>query len=74
MLRRALLILHGLTREALRREWEIVAYPEDGDGSHRGVAIKVRDHPYPVEVHELTEQLPVSRGKIVAWRRRTTST
>lgn len=47
MVRRALLVLHGLTKEALRRDWEVVAYPGDGDGSHRGIAIKVRDHPYP---------------------------
>jgi hypothetical protein len=31
----------------------------------------VRGHPYPVEVQELTEQLPLSRGEILAWRRRT---
>jgi hypothetical protein len=49
----------------------VVPYPEDGDGGRRGIAIKVRGHAYPIEVHKLTEQLPLSRGEILAWRRRT---
>jgi hypothetical protein len=68
-LRRAMLVLHGLTKEALSRGWELVPYPEDGDGRRRGIAIKVRDHAYPVEVNELTEPLPLSREEIIAWRR-----
>ena len=60
LLRRAMLILSGLTKEALRRGWEVVPYPEDGDGRRGGIAIKVRGHLYPVEMQELTEQLPLS--------------
>jgi hypothetical protein len=50
LLCRAILILHGLTKEALRRGWEVVPYPEDVDGGRRGIAIRVRGHHYPVEL------------------------
>jgi hypothetical protein len=71
LLRRALLVLHGLTKEALGRGWEVVPYPEKGGGGRRVIAIKVRDHVYPVELVELTEPLPLSSEDLVAWQRRT---
>ncbi len=74
LLRRALLVLHGLTKEALGRGWEVVPYPEDGGGGRHGIAIKVRGHAYPVELDELTERLPLSsrgsRGVAAADTRR----
>ena len=41
---------------------------ETATPGHPGIAIKIRDHRYPVEMHELTEQLPRSRDEILAWR------
>jgi hypothetical protein len=64
-LRRGLLVLHGLTREALRRGWDVVAYRQP---SGAGVAIEIREHCYPVEVHEMTETIPFTRQEIAAWR------
>jgi hypothetical protein len=60
LLRRAILILHGLTKEALGRGWGIVPHPEEDRPGPRGIAIKVGDHSYPVELRELTEQLPLT--------------
>jgi hypothetical protein len=63
LLRRALLALHGLTREAIKRGWDIVPY-----GEKPGIAIEIRGHSYPVEVHEQWESLPFTEADIVAWR------
>jgi hypothetical protein len=62
LLRRAILILHGLTKEAVRRGWEVVPYPEEDRRGARGIAIKAGDDSYPVELNELTEQLLLTRG------------
>lgn len=68
LLRRALLVLHGLTRESIKRGWEVVSYPETRYGSRPGIAIEVRGRPYPVEIHELMESLPFTEADIAAWR------
>jgi hypothetical protein len=48
----------------------VVPYREEDRRGARGIVIKVGDHSYPVELNELTEQLPLTREEIVAWRRR----
>jgi hypothetical protein len=68
LLRRALLVLHGLTREAIKRGWDVVPYGETSHGAKPGIAIEIRGHSYPVEVHELWESLPFTEADIAAWR------
>jgi hypothetical protein len=68
LLRRALLVLHGLTRESVKRGWEIVPYPEKEYGRKAGIAIELRGYRYPVEIHELMESLPFTEADIEAWR------
>jgi hypothetical protein len=67
-LRRALLVLHALTRESIKRGWEVVSYPETRYRARPGIAIEVRGEPYPVEIHELMESLPFTEADIAAWR------
>ena len=69
LLRRALLILHALTREALQRGWAVTRYAGADSGRHPGIAIRISDHDYPVEVHEQTERLAFTKDEIAAWRR-----
>lgn len=67
-LRRALLILHALTRESIKRGWEIISFAETRYGARPGIAIGVRGYRYPVEIHELMESLPFTEAGIAAWR------
>ena len=69
LLRRALLILHALTREALQRGWAVTRYAGADSGRHPGIAIRISDHDYPVEVHEQTERLAFTKDEIASWRR-----
>jgi hypothetical protein len=68
LLRRALLVIHGLTREAGKRGWDVVSRPGTDYGERPGIAIEIRGHRYPVEIHELTETLPFTEAEITAWR------
>jgi hypothetical protein len=68
LLRRALLVLHALTRESIKRGWEVVSYPETSYGARPGIAIEVHGYRYPVEIRELTESLPFTEADIAAWR------
>jgi hypothetical protein len=68
-LRRALLVLQGLLREALRRGWEVLPYPNPCYGRLVGIAIRIDGHDYPIEVHEQTETIPFSQAEIAAWRK-----
>jgi hypothetical protein len=68
LLRRALVLLHCLTREALGRGWEVVPYPQEGWGERAGIAIEIREHRYPAELHEATETLPFTEDEIATWR------
>jgi hypothetical protein len=63
LLRRALLILQALTREAIRRRWEVTTYGGADSGGRSGIALTIRDHVYPLEVHELTETLPFTKDE-----------
>jgi hypothetical protein len=67
-LHRALLVLHGLTRESIKRGWDVVSYPETRYRAKPGIAIEVRGYRYPVEIHELMESLPFTEADIAAWR------
>jgi hypothetical protein len=68
LLRRALLVVHGLATEATERGWDIAPYSGPGYGRLPGIAIEIRGQRYPVEVHELTETVPFTEGEIAAWR------
>lgn len=68
LLRRALLIVQGLLREAIKRGWEVIAHTGTGYGDRPGVAIEIRGHRYPLEIYELTESLPFTEAEIAAWR------
>jgi hypothetical protein len=68
LLRRALLLLHGLTRESIKRGWSVVSCSGARRDTRPGIAIEIRGHSYPVEVHELTETLPFTEAEIEAWR------
>lgn len=68
LLRRALLVLHALTRESIKRGWDVVSYPKTRYSFRPGIAIEVRGHPHPVEIHELMESLPFTETDIAAWR------
>jgi hypothetical protein len=67
-LRRALLVLHALTRESIKRGWDVVSYSETRYRARPGIAIEVRGRAYPVEIHELMESLPFTEADIAAWR------
>jgi hypothetical protein len=67
-LRRALLIGQSVVAEAERRGFEIG--PIEKSYSHRaGVAISVRGHPYAVEIHEMTDPVPLNEQELERWRR-----
>jgi hypothetical protein len=68
LLRRALLVLHGLTREVIKRGWDLVSYGKTSYGAKPGIAIEIRGDRYPVEIHELLESLPFTEADIAAWR------
>jgi hypothetical protein len=68
LLRRALRVLHGLTRESTKRGWSVVSYPGKRRDTRPGIAIEIRGHSYPIEVHELTETLPFTEAEIETWR------
>jgi hypothetical protein len=68
LLRRALLVLHGFLREAIKRGWNVVSYSGTSRESRPGIAIEIRGHRYPVEMHELMETLPFTEADITAWR------
>jgi hypothetical protein len=68
LLRRALLVVQGLLRETAKRDWEMIPHIGSGYGGRAGVAIAIRGHQYPVEVHELTETVPFTAAEIAAWR------
>jgi hypothetical protein len=51
LLRRALLVVQGLIREAVKRGWQVVPHTRTGYDDHLGVAIEIRGHRYPIEVH-----------------------
>jgi hypothetical protein len=70
LLRRALLVLHGLTREAIRHGWDVIPYSEPGHGERSGIAITIREHCYPVEIHEPIETIPFTTEEIAACRNR----
>ena len=70
LLRRALLVLHGLTHEAIRHGWDVVPYSEPRHRERPGIAIRIREHCYPVEVHEPTETIPFMTEEIAACRNR----
>ncbi len=67
-LHRALRVLQGVLREAVRREWGVVSYDRSGYDDHRGIAIEIRGHRYPIEFHETTETIPFTQEEIKAWR------
>lgn len=68
LLRRALLVLHGLALESTKRGWDVVSHPVTRRKDGPGIAIEIRGHRYPVELHELTETLPFTETEIEAWR------
>jgi hypothetical protein len=68
LVRRALLVVEGSLREAVKRGWQVIAYTRSGYDDHPGVAIEIRGHCYPIEVHELTETIPFTDAEIAAWR------
>jgi len=68
LLRRALLVVQGLLREAIKRGWQVVSYAGTGYGDRPGVGIEIGVHRYPVEVHELTETVPFTSAEVAAWR------
>jgi hypothetical protein len=67
-LNRALRVLQGVLREATRRGWDVVPYDRAGYDDHLGIAIELRGHRYPIELHEVTETIPFTEDEIVAWR------
>ncbi len=68
LLRRALLVLHSISREAVKRGWDIVSYSGRTLESRPGIAIEIRGHRYPLEMQELMESLPFTEAGIEAWR------
>jgi hypothetical protein len=52
----------------MHRGWDIKPYSQDRYGRRPGVAITIREHQYPIEVHEETRTLPFSQEEIDAWR------
>jgi hypothetical protein len=68
LLRCALLVVQRLLREAAKRDWEVIRHGGSGYGDRPGVAIAIRGHQYPVEVHELIEKVPFTAAEITAWR------
>lgn len=67
-LHRALVLAHSTIVGAKRRGWDIKPYSKEHYGPHPGVAIVIRDHRYPVEVHEQARTLPFTEEEIDAWR------
>lgn len=67
-LHRALLLAHSVTAGARHRGWNIEPYSKVGHGHNLGVAITIREHQYPIEVHEETRTLPFTQEEIDAWR------
>ncbi len=67
-LRRALVLAHSLITGAKRRGWSIEPYSKDPYRAHPGVAIVIREHHYPIEVHEQTRTLPFTQEEIEVWR------
>ena len=66
---RGLVLAHGLISGALKRGWDLEAYAGSRSYEDRaGVAIAVREHRYPIEVHEGTRTLPFSQAEIEKWR------
>jgi len=67
LLHRALRLLQAICKEAERRSWTVESVPRRYD--HRpGIAIAVRGHAYPMEIHERTETLQFTRAETDAWR------
>src|SRR4051812_18321711 len=67
LLRRALLIAEAVFAEAERRGWSVAPFDGRGHGSGPGVAVVIRGHAYPVEMHEETETIPFSDAELAAW-------
>ncbi len=69
LLGRALRIGQALITEAQRRGWEIAPFPGAYE-QHAGIAMVVRGHTYPFEIHEQTEPIPFTQKDLDDWRRR----
>lgn len=67
-LHRALRLLQGILREAIRRGWGVVPYDRPSYDDHLGVAIEIRGHRYPIEFYETTETIPFTEEEVTAWR------
>lgn len=68
--RRALLLLHALAREAEARGMEVKAVEKDGTGSYSwsGAGIGEGEHFTTVEIHENTDQVPLTEAELEEWR------
>jgi hypothetical protein len=67
-LHRGLALAHGMISGALRRGWQIEAYGGSRYGYRAGVAMAVREHRYPIEIHEETRALAFTESDIEKWR------
>jgi hypothetical protein len=67
-LNRALRLVQGILQEATRRGWGVVPYDRASYYDHLGIAIEIREHRYPIEVHEMTETIPFTDDEVAAWR------
>jgi hypothetical protein len=65
LLHRALLILDGLSREALRRDYGVQAREKNGSG----VVIVVRGHRYELGIEELVDRVPLTDDEVRRWER-----
>jgi hypothetical protein len=67
-LNRALRSLQGVLKEATRRGWGVVPCDQSRYYDHLGIAIEIREHRYPIELHEMTETIPFTDDEVTAWR------
>ncbi len=65
---RALRIAQAVLREATRRGWDVVPYPNHTYGARPGVAVKIRGHVYPVAIREVMEPIAFTAKEIDDWR------
>jgi hypothetical protein len=69
-LRRALLVLHAIVREAERRGHEVAAVNKSGYGDRPGIGVVIRGHAYQIEITEATDRVPLTQAEIAEWERR----
>ena len=67
-LRRALLDLQAIFKEAERRGCDVRALGKDPYGHRAGVAVAIRDHAYTIEISEQTDRVPLTDSEVAAGR------